>query len=94
MELKDFEKVLDRFADDVNNAAKRQLGSRKIGKNRSYGVASRSLQKSLSYSISDGKVRFGSPNRSAPFIHWASTGHARTGTRRTPTRPSNRPWMR
>jgi len=74
MELKDFEKVLDRFADDVNNAAKRQLGSRKIGKNRSYGVASRSLQKSLSYSISDGKVRFGSPNRSAPFIHWGVNG--------------------
>lgn len=74
MELKEFEKVLDRFADDVNNAAKRELGSRRIGKNRSYGVASRSLQKSLSYSISDGRVSFGSPNPSAPFIHWGVNG--------------------
>lgn len=74
MELKEFEKVLDRFADDVNNAAKRELGSRRIGKNRSYGVASRSLQKSLTYSISDGRVSFGSPNPSAPFIHWGVNG--------------------
>ncbi len=74
MELKDFEKVLDRFADDVNNAAKRQLGSRRIGRNSSYGVASRSLQQSLSYSISDGKVLFGSPDSSAPFIHWGVNG--------------------
>ena len=74
MELKEFEKVLDRFADDVNNAAKRELGSRRIGKNRNYGVASRSLQKSLTYSISDGRVSFGSPNPSAPFIHWGVNG--------------------
>ncbi len=51
-----FEQILKDFAEDVNNAAKRTLGSRKIGKNRSYGVASRSLQKSLEYKISDGKV--------------------------------------
>ena len=74
MELKEFQKVLDRFADDVNNAAKRELGSRRIGKNRSYGVASRSLQKSLTYSITDGQVLFGSPNPSAPFIHWGVNG--------------------
>jgi hypothetical protein len=74
VELKEFEKVLDRFADDVNNAAKRELGSRRIGKNSNYGVASRSLQKSLTYSISDGRVSFGSPNPSAPFIHWGVNG--------------------
>lgn len=74
MELKEFQKVLDRFADDVNNAAKRELGSRRIGKNNSYGVASRSLQKSLTYSITDGQVLFGSPNPSAPFIHWGVNG--------------------
>jgi hypothetical protein len=74
MELKEFPKVLDRFADDVNNAAKRELGSRRIGKNRSYGVASRSLQKSLTYSISKGQVLFSSPNPSAPFIHWGVNG--------------------
>lgn len=74
MELEEFQKVLDRFAEDVNNAAKRTLGSRRIGKNRSYGVASRSLQKSLTYSITDGQVLFGSPNPSAPFIHWGVNG--------------------
>jgi hypothetical protein len=74
VELKEFEKVLDRFADDVNNAAKNVLGSRRIGKNRNYGVASRSLQKSLTYSISDGRVSFGSPNPYHAFIHWGVNG--------------------
>ena len=69
-----FEKILKEFAEDVNNAAKRTLGSRKIGKNRSYGVASRSLQKSLTYSIRDGKVSFGSPLPYAAFIHWGVNG--------------------
>ena len=69
-----FEKILKDFAEDVNNAAKRTLGSRKIGKNRSYGVASRSLQKSLTYSIRDGKVSFGSPLPYAAFIHWGVNG--------------------
>ena len=69
-----FEQILKDFAEDVNNAAKRTLGSRKIGKNRSYGVASRSLQKSLTYSIRDGKVSFGSPLPYAAFIHWGVNG--------------------
>jgi len=77
MELRDFEKVLERFADDVNKTAKGVLGSRKIGRNRNYGVASRSLQKSLTYSITDGRISFGSPNRSAPFIHWGVNGTAK-----------------
>ena len=51
MKTPDFNKVLKEFAEEVNLAAKRTLGSRKIGKNRSYGVASRSLQKSLEYKI-------------------------------------------
>jgi hypothetical protein len=74
MNLTDFEKVLGRFAEDVNNAAKRELGSRKIGKNRSYGVASRSLQKSLTYSLKGGRVSFGSPLPYAAFIHWGVNG--------------------
>ena len=74
MNLTDFEKVLGRFAEDVNNAAKRELGSRKIGKNRSYGVASRSLQKSLTYSLKGGRVSFGSPLPYAVFIHWGVNG--------------------
>ena len=74
MNLADFEKVLGRFAEDVNNAAKRELGSRRIGKNRSYGVASRSLQKSLTYQIKGGRVSFGSPLPYAAFIHWGVNG--------------------
>lgn len=74
MKLADFERVLGRFAEDVNNAAKRELGSRKIGKNRSYGVASRSLQKSLTYSLKGGRVSFGSPLPYAAFIHWGVNG--------------------
>lgn len=74
MKLADFEKVLARFADDVNNAAKRELGSRRIGKNRSYGVASRSLQKSLTYKLKGGRVSFGSPLPYAAFIHWGVNG--------------------
>ena len=69
-----FEQILKDFAEDVNNAAKRTLGSRTIGKNRSYGVASRSLQRSLEYKISDGKVSFGSPLPYAAFIHWGVNG--------------------
>ena len=74
MSTKDFDKTLKRFAEEVNLAAKRTLGSRKIGKNRSYGVASRSLQKSLTYSIQDGQVSFGSPLPYAAFIHWGVNG--------------------
>lgn len=74
MSKKDFDKTLARFAEEVNLAAKRTLGSRKIGKNRSYGVASRRLQKSLTYSIQDGQVSFGSPLPYAAFIHWGVNG--------------------
>ncbi len=74
MNTEDFDKVLAEFAEEVNLAAKRTLGSRRIGKNRSYGVASRSLQKSLTYSIKNGQVAFGSPLPYAAFIHWGVNG--------------------
>lgn len=74
MKETDFQKVLAEFAEDVNNAAKRTLGSRKIGKNRSYGVASRSLQKSLTYQLKGDRVSFGSPLPYATFIHWGVNG--------------------
>jgi hypothetical protein len=74
VKTEDFDKVLAEFAEEVNLAAKRTLGSRRIGKNRTYGVASRSLQKSLDYKISDGKVSFGSPLPYAAFIHWGVNG--------------------
>jgi hypothetical protein len=81
--VSEFEKILKVFAEEVNLAAKRELGSRKIGKNRSYGVASRSLQKSLEYKISGGRVSFGSPLPYAAFIHWGVNGTERTAARPT-----------
>lgn len=74
MSLEGFDKVLAEFAEEVNLASKRELGSRRIGKNTSYGVASRSLQKSLTYSISGGEVFFGSPLPYATFIHFGVNG--------------------
>lgn len=75
MKYTGFEEVLRSFAEDVNNAAKRELGSRRIGRNRSYGVTSRrSLQKSLSYKIGEGRVAFGSPLPYAGFLHWGVNG--------------------
>ena len=74
MKKEDFDKVFEEFADEVNLAAKRELGVRKIGRNRSYGVASRTLQKSLEYSIGDGSVRFGSSVPYAAFLHWGVNG--------------------
>jgi hypothetical protein len=38
------------------------------------GVASRSLQKSLTYSLKGGRVSFGSPLPYAAFIHWGVNG--------------------
>jgi hypothetical protein len=95
-----FEQILKDFAEDVNNAAKRTLGSRRIGKNRSYGVASRSLQKSLEYKISGGKVSFGSPLPYAAFIHWGVNGTRRNRNapfsyrQKQPPSDAIREWMR
>lgn len=74
MKTPDFDRALAYFAEEVNLAAKRELGVRKIGKNRTYGVASRALQKSLTYSIGNGRVQFGSPLPYATFLHWGVNG--------------------
>lgn len=74
MQTPEFDKTLRLFADEVNDAARRELGNRKIGKNRNYGVASRSLQKSLTYSLKGGQVIFESPKPYAAFIHWGVNG--------------------
>lgn len=72
--MKGFEAVLKEFANETTLAAKRNLGSRKIGKNRTYGVASRRLQKSLTFDIKGGSVSFGSPVAYAGFVHWGVNG--------------------
>lgn len=72
--MKSYDAILREFAEETTLAAKRALGSKRIGKNRSYGVASRNLQKSLEFSISGGTIRFGSPLPYAAFVHWGVNG--------------------
>ena len=79
MKTEDFDKVLAEFAEEVNNSARRELGSRTIGKNKSYGVSSFSagadtLQRSLTYTIKGKAITFESPKPYATFIHWGVNG--------------------
>lgn len=79
MKREDFDKVLAEFAEDVNNAAKRELGSRTIGRNKSYGVSSfaagaDTLQRSLTYKVEGEAITFFSPKPYATFIHWGVNG--------------------
>ncbi len=76
--MTNYEEILEEFARETTLAAKRELGSRRIGRNRSYGVASRTLQKSLTYTIKGSRVSFGSPAPHAGFIHWGVNGTERS----------------
>ena len=95
-----FEAILREFAEETRDAAKRNLGSRKIGKNRTYGVATRNLQKSLTFTIGGGRVTFGSPLPYAQFIHWGVNGTERNRnapysyTNKQPPTDVIREWMR
>lgn len=70
------------FARKVVEASQRELGTRRIGKNKNYGVATRTLQKSLAFGIvKDAKrvngIQFfatGKAQNYAPFIHWGVNG--------------------
>ena len=69
-----YETALKKYAGLLTNAAKRTLGNRTIGKNKTYGKASGSLQKSLRYTIDGKDAIFGSPDPSAAFIYWGVNG--------------------
>lgn len=58
----------------LTNAAKRTLGTRTIGKNKTYGKASGDLQKSLTFQMDGDSVIFGSPDPSSQFIYWGVNG--------------------
>jgi hypothetical protein len=73
-EYKNYKKALAKYAEVLNNAAKRTLGTRRIGKNKSYGNASGKLRKSLTYQFSGNSVMFGSPQPSSKFIYWGVNG--------------------
>lgn len=76
------EKAWGIFARKIVEASQRELGSKRIGKNRNYGVATRTLQRSLSFNVvsSNGKVEriqlfaTGAAEKYAPFVHWGVNG--------------------
>lgn len=80
--MKNLNAVLTKFADEVVKSAKRHLGGRKIGKNKSYGVASGTLKRSLSYRIrvqgdTIKSITFGAKGKAdkyAAFLHWGVDG--------------------
>ena len=63
-----YDKALAKYARELNNAAKRVLGRRTIGKNKTYGEASGALRKSLTFKLKKGTVMFGSPLPYSQFI--------------------------
>jgi len=73
-----YEAILEEFARETTFAAKRALGSRRIGRNRSYGVATRDLQKSLTFTRKGSRIAFGSPLAHAGFVHWGVNGTERS----------------
>ena len=63
------DKVFNEFAEEWRLAAMRNLGSRRIGKNNSYGATrSRKLAKSLFVKSVGGEIVAGSPLPYAKFI--------------------------
>lgn len=76
--MTNYEAILEEFARETTLAAKRELGSRRIGRNRSYGVATRRLQRSLTFSRQGSRVAFGSPLSYAGFVHWGVNGTERS----------------
>lgn len=75
--MTNYEAILEEFARETTLAAKRELGSRRIGRNRSYGVATRDLQKSLTFTRKGSRIAFGSPLAYAGFVHWGVNGTRR-----------------
>ena len=69
-----YDKALAKYARELNNAAKRVLGRRTIGKNKTYGEASGALRKSLTFKLKKGTVMFGSPLPYSQFIYWGVNG--------------------
>ena len=70
-------KVLDTFQKATVNKARQNLGTRRIGRNKSYGgTRRRSLQKSLysNLELGTGNITFGSTASYAPFIYYGVSG--------------------
>lgn len=73
------------FADEVLKSAKRHLGRRRVGRNRSYGVATGLLKKSLTYRVrvrgeEIRQITFGVKGKAdkyGAFLHWGVDGTRR-----------------
>lgn len=81
--MREADKAWIEFAEEVVNASKRELGTKRIGKNPRYGVATRTLQRSLTFKLgkSKGKVdsiqltASGKSKSYAAFVHWGVNGN-------------------
>jgi hypothetical protein len=81
--MREADKAWIEFAEEVVNASKRELGTKRIGKNPRYGVATRTLQRSLTFKLgkSKGKVdsiqlmASGKAKSYAAFVHWGVNGN-------------------
>tara|TARA_B100001248_G_scaffold231793_1_gene192394 strand:+ start:56 stop:616 length:561 start_codon:yes stop_codon:yes gene_type:complete len=80
--MKNLNKAIILFADEVLKSAKRRIGGRRIGRNKNYGVATGTLKRSLSYRVrvrsnEVREVTFGARGKAdkyASFIHWGVNG--------------------
>ncbi len=81
--MREADKAWIEFAEEVVNASKRELGTKRIGKNPRYGVATRTLQRSLTFKLgkTQGKVdsiqltASGKAKSYAAFVHWGVNGN-------------------
>ena len=106
--MKEADKAWIEFAQEVVNASKRELGTKRIGKNPRYGVATRTLQRSLTYKLGKTKGQVdsielkasGKAKYYAAFIHWGVNGNqVRHGSpfsfrRKQPPTDEVRKWMK
>lgn len=85
MKLTTYKKVFSKFAEQANNASMREIGTRKIGKNKSYGATrAASLRKSLQVKITGNNKGIGATfsvkgaaAQYAPFIYYGVKGTKR-----------------
>ena len=106
--MKESDRAWIEFAEEVVDASRRELGTKRIGKNPRYGVATRTLQRSLAFKFRYGKTGVksielyarGKAGQYAAFIHWGVNGNVvRRGspfsyTTKQPPTEAVREWMR
>lgn len=85
--MSQFDKVLNEFAVAMTDAARRGLGTRRIGKNKSYGEASGLLKRSLGYKYTPDQKRldFGARGRASGYADYIDKGVSGTLIKRDDT---------